>query len=433
MLVRETEGDGDVTERGSGSGGGPLTVVYYAPEYHRNDGSRIQARAVFAHLAAQPEIARLVLVPPEPPEPPGPGDASSALGSRLRYALRALALRVFRAVPLGIRVQPRLWLSDLAYGRLARTIREEHADAAVLTLAINFRFLKRLERDFPDLTTCVMVHSTLFDECLEGCPGEGFWRREEVAQLATASSVMVVADHLKKYLVSREPSMAGRVWVNPNGTDPEVFRPAGGDERAKVRRDLGVPGGAFLVGYVGEMHYWRRIPEVVAEVARARREGLDRLFLVLIGTGEDADSVRAAIDAEPELTGHVQWSNQWIEHALVPPLMGALDAGLLSYPLPHSCHQKLFEYLACAVPVIGPLGGVPEGSLRSDSGAFLFEEGSGSFADRIRYVHDHEAECRAAALRGRERIVREFTWEATASRIAKRLVEDGRDRTGGAA
>ena len=48
---------------GSGSGGRLLTVVCYAPEYHKNDGSRIQARAVFAHLAAQPEIGRLVLVP----------------------------------------------------------------------------------------------------------------------------------------------------------------------------------------------------------------------------------------------------------------------------------------------------------------------------------------------------------------------------------
>jgi len=422
-----------VSESGSGSRGGPLTVVYYAPEYHRNDGSRIQARAVFAHLAAQPEIARLVLVPPEPPEPPGPADAPPMLGSRLRSALRALALRIFRAVPLGIRVQPRLWLSDLAYGQLAKTIREEHADAAVLTLAINFRFLKRLKRDFPDLTTCVMVHATLFDECLQGCPGEGSWRREEVAQLATASSVMVVADHLKEYIVSREPSMADRVWVNPNGTDPEVFKPVTDDVCAKVRRELGVPEGAFLVGYVGEMHCWRRIPEIVAEVARARREGLDELFLALIGTGEDAAAVRAAIDTEPSLAGRVHWSNAWIDHTLVPPLMGALDAGLLSYPLPHSCHQKLFEYLACAVPVIGPLGGVPEGPLRSDSGSFLFEEGWGSFADRIRYVHDHDAECRAAALRGRDLIVREFTWEATASRIAKRLVEDGCHRVGGAA
>lgn len=418
---------------GSGSGGRPLTVVYYAPEYHRNDGSRIQARAVFAHLAAQPEIARLVLVPPEPPKPPGPADAPPTLGSGLLAALRALALRILRTIPLGIRVQPRLWLSDLAYGRLARTIREEHADAAVLTLAINFRFLKRLKRDFPDLTTCVMVHATLFDECLRGCPGEGSWRREEVEQLATASSVMVVADHLKEYLVSREPSMADRVWVNPNGTDPEVFKPIGDDERANVRRELGVPEGAFLVGYVGEMHGWRRIPEIVAEVARARREGLDRLFLALIGTGEDAAAVRAAIDTEPSLAGRVNWSNAWIDHTLVPPLMGALDAGLLSYPLPHSCHQKLFEYLACAVPVIGPLGGVPKGILRSDSGAFLFEEGLGTFTDRIRYVRDHEVECRAAALRGRERIVREFTWGATASRIAKRLVEDGRKRDGGAA
>lgn len=418
---------------GSGSGGRPLTVVYYAPEYHRNDGSRIQARAVFAHMAGQAEIGRLVLVPPEPPGPSGPVDVPPTLGSGMRSALRALALRVFRSIPLRIRVQPRLWLSDLAYGRLARTIREENADAAVLTLAINFRFLKRLKRDFPNLTTCVMVHATLFDECLQGCPGEGFWRREEVAQLATASSVMVVADHLRDYLVSREPSMADRVWVNPNGTDPEVFKPTGDRERAKVRRDLGVPDGAFLVGYVGEMHYWRRIPEIVAEVARARREGLDELFLAMIGTGEDAAAVRAAVDAEPDLAGRVSWSNAWIDHALVPPLMGALDAALLSYPLPHSCHQKLFEYLACAVPVIGPLGGVPAGTLRSDSGAFLFEEGAGSFADRIRYVHDHEAECRAAALRGRERIVREFTWEATASRVTKRLIEDARKRDGGAA
>jgi len=41
-----------VSGSGSGSGGRPLTVVYYAPEYHSNDGSLIQARAVFAHLAA---------------------------------------------------------------------------------------------------------------------------------------------------------------------------------------------------------------------------------------------------------------------------------------------------------------------------------------------------------------------------------------------
>jgi glycosyltransferase involved in cell wall biosynthesis len=425
MLVRGTQGDGDVSESRSGCDSEQLTCVYYAPEYHREEGSRTQARAVFAHLAEQPEIARLVLVPAGPS---ARVNAPVTLGSRLRSGMRALALRMFRAVPLGIRVQPRLWLSDLAYGQLARAIREQHADAAVLRVAINFRFLKRLKRDFPDLTTCVMVHATLFDECLEGCPGESFWRTEEVAQLATASSVMVVADHLRDYLVSRDPSMADRVWVNPNGTDPEVFKPEGDRERAIVRRDLGIPDDAFVVGYVGEMHRWRRIPEIVAEVARARREGLDRLFLVLIGTGEDAAAVRSAIDAEPSLSERVYWADTWVDHTLVPPLMGALDVGLLSYPLPHSCHLKLFEYLACAVPVIGPRGGVPDGTLRNDSGAFLFEEGSGSFAERIRYVYDHEAECRAGALRGRQRIVQEFTWGATASRIAKRLVEDRRER-----
>lgn len=292
----------------------------------------------------------------------------------------------------------------------------------VLRIGGMFRFIRRLRRDFPNLKICIEFNATGFDEIKTWIPRVEFWRREEARQFGFADCICVVSNYLRRYLLSLNPALHDRIIVNPNGVDPELFKPLGEDIRAKSRKELNIPDSAVVFGYVGGTESFRRLPEVVRQMADLRRRELDRLFLVLIGTSTDSEAVSEAIsECSADLPRWIVWSNRWVEHERIPYLMAAFDVGIFPYSNPYGAPQKIVEYMSCGLPLIGPDVPAVTEQFPREYLPFLATQNGSNFEQLIRHLYANHKSCRTMALRARELVKREFTWVANAARVVNAI------------
>jgi glycosyltransferase involved in cell wall biosynthesis len=178
-------------------------------------------------------------------------------------------------------------------------------------------------------------------------------RGREGAILASADHVFAVsagvADHVVELGVRRE-----RVHVHPNAVDAERFHPRPSAER---RRGLGVPSGAFVIGFHGRLRPWHGF-ERIAAAARGLLERGREVHVLAVGEGGFASVLDAA-----GMARHATCV-PWVPHEDVPALVACFDALPLAYAAQAGYYfspLKLQEAMACGVvPVVPDLGELPQ-------------------------------------------------------------------------
>jgi glycosyltransferase involved in cell wall biosynthesis len=182
----------------------------------------------------------------------------------------------------------------------------------------------------------------------------GWLRLCEEVSLRRASWIVVVSDALIQELVERGIPRE-RILLNPNGVDPEVFRPNCGGQELRVV--LGLDPSDVVVGFVGTFSYWHGI-EVLGQAIRrllATERPPTNLRFLLIGDGPMCADLRRSLedtsDQQVRFTGIVP-------HEKVPAYLDATDI-LLS---PHvsmpdgkpffGSPTKLFEYMAMSKAIV---------------------------------------------------------------------------------
>jgi glycosyltransferase involved in cell wall biosynthesis len=144
-----------------------------------------------------------------------------------------------------------------------------------------------------------------------------------------------------------------RVRVHPNAVDAERFRPR---DRATLRREMGLPAEAFVLGFHGRLRPWHGFERI----ASAARELTDRgRFVHVLAIGEGAFSAALAAAGMAERSTCLQW----VPHEEMPRLVACFDALPLGYGSQAPFYfspLKLLEAMACgAVPVVPDLGELP--------------------------------------------------------------------------
>ncbi len=138
-----------------------------------------------------------------------------------------------------------------------------------------------------------------------------------------------------------------RIWWIPNGVDCEAFRPAGGAERERLRRELGLGPGPVVL-FLGRL-VPQKAPALLLEAAGRLREALPpeaRPEVVFVGAGPLREEIRSAAASLPGLRVHLPGA------APDPrPWLGAAD--LLALPSRfEGLSNALLEALACGLPVV---------------------------------------------------------------------------------
>src|SRR5213594_2423104 len=182
--------------------------------------------------------------------------------------------------------------------------------------------------------------------------GNGFGdlgAKAEQWSLTRADALLAVSSALRDHVVERgiDPT---KVHVVPNGVNTDLFHPAPRDPSLRDRLGLGEEP---VLGFVGGLRAWHgteSLPDVLARVATVHPD----VRLVIVGDGPLRAELQRSL-SERGLAGSVVFTGA-VAHEEIPALIRQFDVALAPYPaLDHPFYfspLKLFEYMACGVPVV---------------------------------------------------------------------------------
>jgi glycosyltransferase involved in cell wall biosynthesis len=236
------------------------------------------------------------------------------------------------------------------------------------------------------------------------------WSRAIVTPLATT-----VPPEVSRRKISELP------W----GANVERFRPATEEERREARERLGEEFGLGVEGplavFLGSFRAWHGVGHF-AEAARRLLERGEEISFMAIGGGPELEPLRERLRGWG-VSGERFVMTGAQAHERVPSLLSGADIGVAPFDL--SAHAplrefgfywsplKVFEYMACGLPVVTidvkPLNEI----VREGREGVLYRSGDvAALAERIRELAaDGEARVRMGES-GRERVVAHYSWRA---------------------
>jgi glycosyltransferase involved in cell wall biosynthesis len=188
---------------------------------------------------------------------------------------------------------------------------------------------------------------------------------------------------------SRGPS---KVAVIYNGVDLSEFLP--GPAGSTLREKLGIAGGAFVLGYAGQLLKLKGLDGLIQVFSRLRREFPDAILLIA-GRGRDEAALRAMAG---DGVRFLPFSES------MPEFYRALDVFVLPTAHLEGLSRSLIEAMACAVPAVAtPLGGNAETLVDGETGFFIPSRDAEALYERLRdlYLAPEQRRRMGAAARAR--------------------------------
>jgi glycosyltransferase involved in cell wall biosynthesis len=282
-----------------------------------------------------------------------------------------------------------------------------------------------LRRESPDLVLtygwgaidAILAAATLglrrvvhHEEGFNADEAESFKRRRVLARrllLPRAHRVVVPSERLERIATGLWRLSPGRVRRIPNGIHLDAYPPADGNP--ELRRELGIPAGAPVVGSCGHLRpvkNYLRLLEAVAAVDP--RHGL---HVLLVGEGEERAALEARA-AQADLAGRVHLAGY---QAAPAPFYRAMDL----FALTSDSEQMpvcLLEAMAACLPVVATDVGDVRAMLPPEQQALLAPVSEGETTTRL--ARHLETALADGALRlrlglaNRRRVAESYAFEA---------------------
>jgi starch synthase len=335
---------------------------------------------------------------------------STRTARALRGAPRHLDFPVVNAVTRRLAQQGAPYLAT-PLRELRRVLRAENADVLLCQDYENPRFdmcvlLGHLLR----LPVFGVFQSGDYSSRLE-------WPSRRLA-MAGSAGLIIAAERERARVGARYRVPAERLARIFNPIDLSVWRAV---DRMSARRELGIPAGARVAVWHGQLDIGRKGLDVLLDawqrVEQGRRAADGRL--VLIGAGEGGSTLRSLIAAR-KLTG-VSLVDRWLhDRAELRTYLSAADVYVFA-----SRHEgfpvAVIEAMACGLPVVAAdAQGVPdilEGG--EAAGGIVVPRGdSSALARELGRLLDDLPLARRLGERARKRMEESFSYEAVGARLA---------------
>jgi len=194
-----------------------------------------------------------------------------------------------------------------------------------------------------------------------------------------------------------------RVRALMDGVDTGEFRPF---EREEVKRSLHLPVGVPVAVFLGVLNRYQGIDILLAVIKIIRDRGIPLHFLIM-GFPHDEYQRRAVAEG---LSGRVTFTGR-IDYRDAARLLSAGDVALSPKVSLSEANGKLFNYMACGIPVLAfdtPINR----EILGDAGVYARFADAADFAARLEELVLHEGRRRELAEMVREKAVEEHSWEA---------------------
>ena len=251
--------------------------------------------------------------------------------------------------------------------------------------------------------------------------------RIEALNLAAADLIVVVSKAIRDELVGKGIDSA-KILVNPNGVNPDRYRPDVDGTVVRRRYDLV---GKTVLGFIGTFGRWHGaevLAEAFGELLRAHPQHRDTVRLFMIGDGVMMPEVRRRLAKSEAETATILTGLIPQEHG--PEHLAACDI-LVSPHVPNpdgtpffGSPTKLFEYMAMGKGIVASdLDQIGE-VLRHDITALLVKPGDvKSLCEGMIVLIEDKAQRERLGANARVDVVSRFTWQAHTERIIDNLAE----------
>lgn len=239
--------------------------------------------------------------------------------------------------------------------------------------------------------------------------------KAEHLTLMQADAVLVVSSVLREHVESLGVS-AKRIRVLPNGVDTRRFRPAKADPTVRHKWAMG---DGPILGFVGGLRPWHGIEVLPALLQRLQPDFPD-VRLAVVGDGPLREQLHG--DLRERGLGERATVTGLLPHDGIADMIRTFDVALAPYPnLEHTFYfspLKLFEYMACGVPVVAPRVGQIEEVVRDGETGLLYPTGDldALTASCKRLLSDaalrHNIGCEASRL-----VRSRYTWGHNARKV----------------
>lgn len=232
----------------------------------------------------------------------------------------------------------------------------------------------------------------------------------------SADLVAAVSSSVKKDLVERYGVEESRIRTVYNGVDPNLFRRHKNSEVALKGIE-----GRKVVLYVGHFGLRKGLTYLIRAMKRVREEVPDSLLLCIGGVPSWLGSINmwgylTSLIEKLELKENVILLDR-VDNRLLPNYYSVADVFVL--PSYYEAFPKvLIEAMACELPVItSRMGGVVD-SVADGVNGYLVEYGNvKQIGDALITLLMDREKARDMGRKGREIVLRNFTWERVAERI----------------
>ena len=260
------------------------------------------------------------------------------------------------------------------------------------------------------------VNSPMVDEMrtlgLLRMPGRAAATEFEV--LHGADRVLAVTKVLGDMLVERG-AREESVRIVPNGAVPARYSDEVHDTRRDTRERMGIPEGAFALGFIGYMRPWHRL-DLVLELMT--RPAFSSMHLVLIGRGPALESLLATARDQ----GLVERVHSLGELApeVMPSHVCAFDGALIPAINAYASPLKLFDSLAASVPTLAPDQPNLREVVTDGENGLLFDSGNiEDLAAKLGGLVADPAVGQRLGQAGRQSLLdNHWTWAGNAMRVA---------------
>jgi glycosyltransferase involved in cell wall biosynthesis len=158
-------------------------------------------------------------------------------------------------------------------------------------------------------------------------------------------AAIAVSGSTRDFLVRERFVPAEKVRLVWNGAPLDEFAPVPRERALRLRREMGLPDGAVVVGSIGRLNAQKGHAYLIDAAARLRH--LDALRVLIVGDGDLLPDLRARA-AESGVADRVVFAGHRTD---VPDVLGALDVFCLS-SLYEGTPLALFEAMAAAKPIV---------------------------------------------------------------------------------
>jgi glycosyltransferase involved in cell wall biosynthesis len=229
-----------------------------------------------------------------------------------------------------------------------------------------------------------------------------------------ADFVVTSGNQIREELINSNNLNPGKIVSIPAGVDTEHFdinRVSG----TKVLQEFNLNGAFPIIGVVAVLRSWKghrylieSLPDIVARYPQVK--------ILIVGNGPQWNNLQNQI-RELGLDNHVIMTGFRDD---VPEIIAALDIFVLPSVASEATSQVIPQSLAMGKPVVATnTGGLPEIVENNVTGLLIPPRDCNAIANAIIKISENREEAEKMAIRGRERILRDFTFKGMIDRTTE--------------